>query len=318
MKKLIALMLSFCMILSIIAIAMPASTVLGATVDPSEESIKGHVQKLAQIVDLSALREYLFEHAWNCEESIDVFDFGIPYTLEVVEWLKSFLYYDFPELFHLSGFGYGYNTKRNIITRLNFRYSYDAGAYHAMYYEAVESAQQLLQDIKGNGNLTEVQKALLLHDRVAVNCEYGYEAGNAAKSANMWSMLVDHKAICQGYSMAYIYMLRQVGMEAWYCVSATMNHGWVIVMVDGKPYHVDVTWDDVSQDITGRVYHYSFLLSTQALHDGNADWDCHNAHEAEDYDRSPQSTTYDNYFWQKSETAFQLIDGELYYIDATK
>ena len=40
---------------------------------------------------------------------------------------------------------------------------------------------------------------------------------------------------------------------------------WNIVEIDGKYYHVDVTWDDPTWDVPGLVLHENFLCSTQEI-----------------------------------------------------
>ena len=60
-------------------------------------------------------------------------------------------------------------------------------------------------------------------------------------------------------------------------------------------------------DIAGRVSHKNFLLSSSAFSA------CHK--NETDFDYTPNSTKYDNYFWRNSDAAFQLIGDEIYYID---
>jgi len=108
-----------------------------------------------------------------------------------------------------------------------------------------------------------------------------------------------------------MYLLRIAGIESELCSSDELNHAWNIVEIGGMQYHVDVTWDDPVWDVSGRVMHTYFLLSTQALKTVN-----NGRHSANDFNTAPVDTTYDNAFWQCSETAFQLVDGEIYYIDS--
>ena len=112
--------------------------------------------------------------------------------------------------------------------------------------------------------------------------------------------------------MAYMYLLNRVGIKNYYCDSRTLNHCWNVVYINNNPYHVDVTWDDIAWGLyekgaVGVVSHKNFLRSTDGMYATE--------HTAFDYDTTPKDTTYDNYFWQNSETAFQLVNNELYYID---
>ena len=69
---------------------------------------------------------------------------------------------------------------------------------------------------------------------------------------------------------------------------------------------MDVTWDDPTWDVPGRVMHDNFLCSTQEIV---------NSHEATDFLTPPTDNAYDNAFWRNSQAAFVLVDGEIYYID---
>ena len=66
----------------------------------------------------------------------------------------------------------------------------------------MQNAKHLLKKSKGiknNNNLSDVEKALLLHDRLAVLCEYDYNS--TADQHNMYGVFVNQTAVCQGYAM---------------------------------------------------------------------------------------------------------------------
>ncbi len=181
-------------------------------------------------------------------------------------------------------------------------------------YKAV--AASMVVDLK-NSNLTDLEKALILHDRLAIHCEYDYEnyqkyiADNNYQippdSLNMYGALVNKTAVCQGYAKSYQYMLGLLGIDSRLCVSEELNHMWNIVTIDGVEYHVDVTHDDPVYNIEGRVNHDNFLRSSQSISKNN-DY-------VTDFDMTLQDTRYDRYFWQNSNTAFQYVNGNIYYID---
>ncbi len=173
---------------------------------------------------------------------------------------------------------------------------------------------KLLAGIKGNTFLNDVEKALLIHDRLALTCSYGYPQGYDENVAHTsYSAIVLKKAVCQGYAYAYQYLLSFVGIKSEYVSSSYLNHGWNIVYINNVPYHVDVTWDDASGNTEdGKVYHKNFLRSTQ----GMIETGHYNKKDGSiDYKSTPTNTTYDNYFWQNSSTGFQLLNNEIYYFD---
>lgn len=258
-----------------------------------------------------AFKEYLRKELVDCNETIDISSYNIPNTDANRQALGNIVWNEFPEAFHVSG-SLGFSGTSAKIYYLKLEYTYTESQYTKMYNETEKVVTELLSGIKGNASLTDVQKALLIHDRIAVLCEYDTSSviPDNSVSYTMYGTLVKEIAVCQGYSEAYKYLLEKVGIESYLCSSEEMHHAWNIVKIGGKYYHVDVTWDDPTQDIIGRVKHTYFLLSTNALKTVNK-----GAHNASDFDTTPVSTTYDNYFWDNSDTEFQLIGNSLYYID---
>ena len=90
--------------------------------------------------------------------------------------------------------------------------------------------------------------ALKLHDYIIQTCEYDIAAAEkndesiAARTA--YSVFVRHQAVCEGYTMAYRYLLNAVRIQSEEIVSEAMNHCWNYVNINGRWYHVDVTYDD--------------------------------------------------------------------------
>ncbi|MBE6748434.1 MAG: hypothetical protein E7557_04295, partial [Ruminococcaceae bacterium] len=242
---------------------------------------------------------------------IDLSKYNLPYNEEVLTALYNTIWYESPELFRINQTGVQHNliTINSLI--VNYHY-YNVNDFNNAYNLMVETADKLLQGIKNNNTLSDVEKALLIHDRLAEYCEYDYEnylAGSIPDTSyNAYGALGLATAVCMGYALAYDYLLEQVGIEAEYCSSDALNHAWNIVYINGVPYHVDVTHDDPVFDMSGRVNHYNFLRSTEGIKSTGS-------HSATDFITTPTDTTYDNYFWQNSETAFQLVNDKIYYID---
>lgn len=270
-----------------------------------------NVEKIEAVVDIDTFRKHLIDNFASCPNYVDIRDFKIPNTTENQDAIRSYIWYETPELFQVKGLGIG--TSGGYITSVYANYFYTATEYEAMLKDFYKGAENLLTGIKGNANLSDVEKALLLHDRLAVWCEYDYAnyvAGSIPReSYNAYGVLANKTAVCMGYALAYDYLLLQVGIDSYYCSSDALNHAWNIVYINGEKYHIDVTWDDPVYDRSGRVYHDNFLRSTTGI--------TATGHDATDYDATPTDTTYDNYYWQSSNTAFQLIGNDVYYIDNT-
>lgn len=118
-----------------------------------------------------------------------------------------------------------------------------------------------------------VAAARYLHDYIIKTCEYDVAAcetndtSPAARTA--YSVLVRHLAVCEGYAMAYRYLLDKLGIKSEEVISEEMAHCWNYVQIGGNWYHVDVTWDDPvyqgRKPDDGRVSHENFLLSDGAI-----------------------------------------------------
>ena len=112
--------------------------------------------------------------------------------------------------------------------------------------------------------------------------------------------MLKHKAVCGGYADAYSYLMNKIGIKTEYVGSEELDHGWNIVVINNKPYYVDVTWDDCHMNY---IEHDNFLRS----YDGFVK----TGHTASDYslsyNRTPiNDTTYDEYYWQDSYSEFLL------------
>lgn len=272
-----------------------------------------NVETLENYVDIDTLREHLIENFATCPSYVIVEGFKIPAS----SWnsLKSFIWYETPELFHVKGLGYA--TSGGYIVDIYASYHYTASEYQVKFMEFTTGANTLLEGIKGNNNLDDIEKALLLHDRLAVWCEYDYEnllnQTLPQESYSAYGVFSRQIAVCMGYALAYDYLLHQVGIDSYYCSSKALNHAWNIVIIDDNEYHVDVTWDDPVYDRSGHVKHTNFLRSTTGIKSTG-----HVSNGTIDYYSTPTDTTYDSYFWQNSNTAFQLVGDDIYYIDQSE
>ncbi len=260
------------------------------------------------LVPPEGFREYLIEQFKTCPNSVNISAFQISANQKTA--LNEYIWYEVPELFQI--YGLGSSTNGTYITSVYANYSLTQEEYAQMLPEMLAAADTLLAGIEGNSRLSDVEKALLLHDRLGVWVEYDIANLNLdtipRKAYTAYGALADGVAVCQGYAMAYMYLLSRVGIESDYCSSDTMNHGWNIVYINGIPYHVDVTHDDSGYK-DGDIGHQNFLVSTDTYKSTSTQ------HNKSDFNSSPVDTRYENYCWKDSNTAFTLLNGEIYYID---
>lgn len=154
-----------------------------------------------------------------------------------------------------------------------------------------QKINQAYQEVKPG--MTQVEKALVLHDYLVRNTQYLEKQGKGYRLSE-WGALVKGKANCQGYTLAYGLLLQRAGIPFRYVRSTQMKHIWNMIQIDGKWYHVDVTWDDPVDTIKGKdqlglVMHDRFLCSTAKM-------------KASGYygfsGKAAKSKKYDNSFWR--------------------
>ena len=272
-------------------------------------------KKLSAYIDIDRLRERIFESVSSASIVTDISDFNFPE--EAYPLMTEFIFYYIPEAFNVYEIGYSVNGSTLLMIHLGFRDFADTPEeYSACYNKMLEGADRILSGIENNPSLSDEYKALLLHDRLCVYNEYPFYTDITDIEHTAYGALANGSSVCQGYAMAYMYLLNRVGIKNYYVSSDRLNHAWNMVYIDGVPYHVDVTFDDSNwespdlRNVSGAVYHDNFLVSTDTFRSRD--------HRAYDFDTTPADTKYDNYFWCDSDTEFQLVGNEIYYIDSKK
>ncbi len=220
---------------------------------------------------ITAFKNSVVSQLRELKASVVVVNFGIPVEdFETAAYLAFDALDENPDLFYvgkcITG---GQQTASGYIYSLTFEFYYegeDLTNRVNAFREETEKAISLVND-----NMTDLEKALTLHDYLAVSAEYHSEAAETKDTVtyrNAWTsygVLVDKIGVCQSYSLAYRHLLNLVGINNVYAESNEMNHIWNIIQIDGKWYHVDITWDDPTYDRFGYVRHNYFLLSDNAI-----------------------------------------------------
>ena len=249
---------------------------------------------------------------------LDLSKYKLPADANLYAAICEFIWYESPELFRATGFIAELGGKNeSLLVGLRCDYFYDNPEDYVRDYKvSIANANKLLKGIEGNDTLNDVEKALLLHDRLATFCEYDVinleNDTLPQKVFNIYGALGEGLAVCMGYALAYDYLLERVGIESEYCSSDKMVHAWNVVYIYGEPYHVDVTWDDAANDVSGQVFHDNFLRSTDGIKETGHKYGIFNR---TDFITTPKNTKYDDYFWQDSGAAFELLNDKIYYID---
>ncbi|MCI8818243.1 MAG: surface layer protein [Oscillibacter sp.] len=112
-------------------------------------------------------------------------------------------------------------------------------------------------------DMTDMEKARIYYGWICDNCVYDYEAGDESLSHTPYSLLVNHIAVCDGYTGAYNLFLKLEGIDCTTFIQG--DHIWTVATLDGSEYHIDTTWGDSGSEVS-----YEFFAMTpqqsQAIH----------------------------------------------------
>ncbi len=117
-------------------------------------------------------------------------------------------------------------------------------------------------------NMTDEEKIRVLHDYIVNNTRYDVTRANEGTSSydssRMLGLLYEHYSICSGYADTMAVILDKLGITNYKV--ASKSHVWNAVYLDGKWYHLDLTWDDpVSTSGKDILDHTYFLIDTSSL-----------------------------------------------------
>jgi len=269
----------------------------------SNSSAELFTEKESEYADLTAAA------AMNMEES---FSFPEPVSEREFSRIMNIVYNNFPELFHLNS-SYSYipgtdpATGEGTVTKVLFKYTMSPEEYASAKEEMKSWSDSIIA--LGDEDLTHEQWSLLFHDYL--DSQYSYDYSYSYNTA--YELVRYGSSVCRGYHLAYMYLLRAIGIECSLAISAEMNHVWTMVNINGNWHHVDATWDDGMNGAWGRATHNYFLLCDHVISDEEGrhyGWiakytaSCHN-HTRDDLDFSDTSFVYGGGKW------YYLHDGVL-------
>lgn len=203
----------------------------------------------------------------NCQTTVTIDE-----KLTESEALMAFYYYqaDYPHHFWCDGsIRYTISERSNKVVKIQLSYTMAGDQLLQAQIDFNNAVVELLE-IAATGK-DEYERELLLHDALARRVTY-QEGENAH---NAYGALVKGKAVCEGYSRGFQYLLYQSGIQCLMAEGSSINpstglsesHAWNVVRVDGQYYHVDLTWDDPDDVKTPVMYPYFNLTTVQINND---------------------------------------------------
>ena len=201
-------------------------------------------------------------------KSLNLYEYRI--TVDEFMRIYSDLFANAPEFFFLAP-RVAYHTAdglfSDIIVDVTFQYVMDRTereAASAFYEKEVSDIVSAVP--KG---MSEAERALYVHDYLI--SVYAYD--ETERIYDTYTFLKTRTGVCQAYSLLYLRVMRELGVECAVVTSSDMRHAWNLVRIGGNWYHVDLVYDDPRPDRTGRVLHEYFLLSDEEITaKGHANW----------------------------------------------
>ena len=202
---------------------------------------------------------------------------------------------------YYDNYSYSYGSEDNLVRTINLLYK-DPSEYNRSAYE--REVARVLEEAVFPG-MSQWQIALSVHDYLASH--YAYDETYTYYTG--YDLLVRKTAVCEGYALAYMDILKRAGLEAVRVSSEDMNHTWTLVKIGSDWYHVDVTWDDPISNVQGRVVHTYFLQDDAGISDADhAHYNWVAPHTANNPDMN------DNVFWQQTNSPICYENADTCYL----
>lgn len=308
MKKILCLLLTAILVFGSVSVIDADSFVISESVSESEAAadeeltfndyIVSEIEKFSSEIDVS---KYATAYGWNSKDCMAEFQKVI---------------YANPQLFYVTAdVKCTYSVSRGYYALNKIQYTVSKNKAASMIKKFNAAVDKVLEQV--DDSMTDVEKALAVHDYIVLNNSYDTTYSNYTA----YDALVTQSSVCQGYALAYEYIMNnRLGIECALVSSDSMNHVWNYINIDGKWYHIDLTLDDplytgtgrkvAENDAMGRVQHTNFMLSDSAIKKTDT------PHKGWDTEGLPAatSTKYDKYFWRNSDTGMFKIGDYWYYI----
>ncbi|MBQ2806271.1 MAG: hypothetical protein IJF08_04405 [Clostridia bacterium] len=263
------------------------------------ELAEGVAQAERYLAPAQSVADYIYQCLLAEQSEIDLSDYGI--VADRITLLYTEIMNTHPDLFFVDpGISYTYNSAGFIVSLIpSYRLKGEA------LDRAREDCARILDEICAGVDpaWSDFEISLYLHDYLCLHFEYDTDY----EIYDMHQFLTLGKGVCQAYTLTYMELLSRYGIKSDVAISQSMNHIWNIIMLGGKPYHVDVTWDDPVPDARGRALHANFLRSDGGI--------AATEHYGWESDYACTSDVYERTFVTGVEHPFSYTAGKWFFAD---
>lgn len=260
----------------------------------------------ASTADLDGAKAAMLAGMESLSAEINLSSYNIPNS--EIKTLYTDVVNENPQLFYMDNC-YEYNTYGQTVYKFMPKYKYDNAETIKTMQAALEAKVKEILEPVGEG-WTELEKIVYLHDYLAAN--YEYDLTYTVRDA--YGLLVDGTGVCQAYMLAYRLLLSRVDVESGTVTSESINHTWNLVKIDETWYHVDVTWDDPTDDMLGLVQHTNFLLSETGMIAKKSSKSKYKYDWVYSEDVPTEDTTYESYYWKDVASPIVPLGETWYYL----
>lgn len=169
------------------------------------------------------------------------------------------------------------NLEEVYIDHYNEESSLDDKLYNK-YNDMMSKTKDIVAKVIKPG-MSDLEKELALHDYLVFNTVYDYEnymSDTVSDEAHQpYGVLVDKVAVCDGFARTMQILLNMVEVESEFVHGSSEGergwngHAWNIVKIDGKYYHLDVTYNNIDKDNTeienDSITHMYFNISDRQM-----------------------------------------------------
>ena len=301
MKKLVSLLLSAILIIT-------SSVVIGAADFDYKDSDLFEKYSPVEILSIHPeFSQYLADELRKCNTDIDLRGYNI--SVNDIGAIFFSVVFENPDIFYVksSGFETTSESDTGILVSIRPVYLFNISEIPEKKEQVEKAVDNIISGV--DESWSDIYKCRYLHDMVCQYVEYDMDEENDDLNLRtVYGALIDNKAVCDGYTTAYNYLLSKVGIEAHYIQSLKMLHAWSLVRIGNNYYHVDTTYDDPSYDTLGNVKHdYCIVSDTGLKADGvHHDWIC---------GLKASDKSLDSVWWRGIRTIIFTVDGYDYYMN---
>lgn len=189
-----------------------------------------------------------------------------PQTIYTVMYMLERVYRDVPELYLLNTTPRGSGT--NYYARVLMTYT------PSSYLKELTRIDSICQAITApvTPDMSDYEKLKVIHDGFIDWADYG--GMSSAYSGNIKGAFLEKRAVCEGFSRAFLMLCQRVGVPCLYVSGSLLtdpendvwgSHAWNYVFLEGKWYLVDITTDGAFPGMCG----YSAFLKGQDYFQAN-------------------------------------------------